>query len=134
MLSLKKIINLLVDKIFKKEKVKEEVKVKERKYLEPVETTIAVKMLKDKFKKPEEQEKVITKESDGVNEDTFTPFVYYLEQRCANGLEFPKPSEMEKDLGIGRNKRLAFCNKAVEIGILYKPTSTSFDYASNKGG
>jgi hypothetical protein len=29
---------------------------------------------------------------------------------------------------------LAFCNKAVEIGILYKPTSTSFDYASNKGG
>lgn len=110
-----------------KTKDKKAEKAKIINYCKP--TSIQVKMLK---KWLEEDDGINAENKKSRPECTYELFVDYLNKTEELGLPFPSNS-IEKDLGISKVKRLKFCGQAVEEGILYKPTSNSFDWAKNRG-
>lgn len=124
-------INIKLNKYIKKNnpvKVKPELVYNHQ----AVEASMAVKMLKLKFKQHTNQgEKNVIDLNKSKN--NYEGFLIYIKQCEESGIPFPTKS-IESDLEIGRNKRLEYCGRAVEDGHLYKPTPTSFDYISNQKG
>lgn len=135
LIKIKSICKTLLNKI-KKEFIKNEdekqdnkIKVPVKNYCKP--TSIQVIKLKKWF---EDDGKNSTGNGSPQPECTYEIFLSYINKKESAGEPFPETKEIESDLGIGRNKRLKFCGQTVEEGLLYKPTSNSFDWIKNKGG
>jgi hypothetical protein len=123
----KKIIKILLTKLLNKYKKKpiEKVEIKkDMNFLEPVESSIAVKLLKKKFMKHEDQESsiILTKGS-----DLYTDLLHYINSLKESGI-FPASTDIEDNFGINKRKRQELLKKAYDDGHIVKINPTTYGF------